>query len=179
MLGAIATLVIFVLALQRFLWQNAKSSDEALRKAVVGDYRVGRYNYFLVANGFKFAMIVVDLFVVDPTSQGVVALVIVLAMFVATRRQKPYRKVENNNLEAALYIVVCIRCVILRYTHLSSWNAHESQQPPRPTHKGSGPRTSTTKYSTYQQLRYVTSTHRRASLTSPRCSLAAPSVRTP
>lgn len=117
MLGAIATLAIFVLALQRFLWQNAKSSDEALRKAVVGDYRVGRYNYFLVANGFKFAMIVVDLFVVDPTSQGVVALVIVLAMFVATRLQKPYRKIENNNLEAALYIVVCIRCVILRYIY--------------------------------------------------------------
>ena len=48
------------------------------------------YRWFIVTNTFKTGIVVISLFVRDPTTQGVLALVLVLNMFLATRKILPY-----------------------------------------------------------------------------------------
>ena len=65
--------------------------------------------WFLVINGFKTAVVAIDLFADDPRTQGVAALVFVFGMIAATLCVKPYAKRESNMLEAKLFVVVSAR----------------------------------------------------------------------
>ena len=62
--------------------------------------------WFLVTNAFKTVLVAISLFVRDPQSQGVAALVIVLMMLAATLLIMPYQKRDSNMLEATLFVVV-------------------------------------------------------------------------
>ena len=62
--------------------------------------------WFLVTNGFKTAVVAIDLFADDPRTQGVAALGFVFGMIAATLCVKPYTKRESNMLETRLFVVV-------------------------------------------------------------------------
>ena len=57
-------------------------------------------------NAFKVVNIWIELFVDDATSQGVLALVVALAMRLATFIVRPYEKRDSNVKQANMFTVV-------------------------------------------------------------------------
>ena len=89
-IASVVVILIYFFGVQYALSLTAQHGDEKLRKAIAGNFKKGWHRWFIVTNTFKTGIVVISLFVRDPTTQGVLALVLVSIMLLATRNILPY-----------------------------------------------------------------------------------------